>query len=266
MTDFGNIALMNKDDAFNDKMSLPGVKLGDMSSRSVRPTVRVTSICFSPTGNNFLMPIIRPISFTILIFLPTTGMQWIATSTEGLFLYNHDTWRIFVPFSADEDIAPETIKKALNEKVYDKGYLFNIELSCFELNNVNPCSFMKFTALMYALRLNLKDKIREVFENIPVSSSKSSNLVLFSSEANCYLLQFSVEAVCKALTPDYWVLFMQFLAAEIGESRHFQFCLKWAKSFLGSHLMELKQDPRIRPALNLLEKNMVDKQKDLISL
>ena len=59
---------------------------------------------------------------------------------------------------------------------------------------------------------------------------------------------------------------MQFLAAEFAESRHFDVCVKWAKVFLGVHLTELKQDPSIRPALNMLEKNMIDKQKDLMLL
>lgn len=48
-------------------------------------------------------------------------MQWIATSTEGLFLYNYDTWRIFVPFSAGEDATPASIKTAVLEAEYDKG-------------------------------------------------------------------------------------------------------------------------------------------------
>lgn len=34
----------------NVKLQLPGVRSGDMASRSIRPEVRVYSLQFSPTG------------------------------------------------------------------------------------------------------------------------------------------------------------------------------------------------------------------------
>lgn len=55
VTEFGNKSLINDDDdVTQDKLSLPGVRMGDKSSRTVRPEVRVTSVSFSPSGNAML--------------------------------------------------------------------------------------------------------------------------------------------------------------------------------------------------------------------
>lgn len=49
------------------------------------------------------------------------GMQWIATSTEGLFLYSAENSSLFIPISANENITPAAIYSALQEKEFDKG-------------------------------------------------------------------------------------------------------------------------------------------------
>ena len=51
MTEFGNIALVeDRDDDDNVALRLPGVRRGDMASRSFKPEVRVSQMQFSPTG------------------------------------------------------------------------------------------------------------------------------------------------------------------------------------------------------------------------
>lgn len=54
MTEFGNLALVEEREDMeggNVALKLPGVRSGDMASRSVKPEVRVFSLQFSPTGN-----------------------------------------------------------------------------------------------------------------------------------------------------------------------------------------------------------------------
>lgn len=53
MTEFGNMALVEeREDGQSGSMALrlPGVRAGDMASRSFKPEVRVTQIQFSPNG------------------------------------------------------------------------------------------------------------------------------------------------------------------------------------------------------------------------
>ena len=49
MTDFGSLALID-DKEEEDKIALPGVRKGDVSSRSYHPEIRVSCVRFSPTG------------------------------------------------------------------------------------------------------------------------------------------------------------------------------------------------------------------------
>uniref|UniRef100_A0A8B9I0P3 PWP2 small subunit processome component n=1 Tax=Astyanax mexicanus TaxID=7994 RepID=A0A8B9I0P3_ASTMX len=53
MTEFGSLALVDEGAGDGDgvHLTLPGVKRGDMSSRHFKPEIRVTSLRFSPTGN-----------------------------------------------------------------------------------------------------------------------------------------------------------------------------------------------------------------------
>ncbi|XP_077422157.1 PWP2 small subunit processome component [Vanacampus margaritifer] len=92
MTEFGSLALV--DDGAGDKdgvnISLPGVRRGDMSSRHFKPEIRVSSLCFSPTGRS-----------------------WAATSTEGLLIYSLDGALVFDPYDLDLDVTPASIRKQL---------------------------------------------------------------------------------------------------------------------------------------------------------
>lgn len=56
MTEFGNVALVEEreDDQHGPvALRLPGVKAGDMASRTFKPEVRVSQLQFSPTGTNY---------------------------------------------------------------------------------------------------------------------------------------------------------------------------------------------------------------------
>lgn len=53
MTEFGNVALVEEreeNEGGTVTLRLPGVRSGDMASRSMKPEIRVYSLQFSPTG------------------------------------------------------------------------------------------------------------------------------------------------------------------------------------------------------------------------
>ncbi|KAL3234593.1 Periodic tryptophan protein 2 [Nakaseomyces bracarensis] len=101
MTEAGSLDLIDSSGEYSDLEdridgSLPGSKRGgDMSTRSSRPEIRVTSVQFSPTANAFA-----------------------AASTEGLLIYSVDETLIFDPFDLDLDITPQATLEVLKEKDY----------------------------------------------------------------------------------------------------------------------------------------------------
>lgn len=112
MTEAGSLDLI--DDAgensdLEDRIdnSLPGSQRGgDLSTRKMRPEVRVTSVQFSPTANAFA-----------------------AASTEGLLIYSTNDTILFDPFDLDVDVTPHSTVEALREKQF-----LNALVMAFRLN------------------------------------------------------------------------------------------------------------------------------------
>lgn len=55
LTEFGNLGLVEEreeNEGGNITLRLPGVRKGDLASRSMKPEIRVYSLQFSPTGMN----------------------------------------------------------------------------------------------------------------------------------------------------------------------------------------------------------------------
>lgn len=109
LSEFGNLALVEEreeNEGGNVTLRLPGVKSGDMASRSIKPEVRVYSLQFSPTGQ-----------------------AWAAATTEGLLIYSLDVGLVFDPFQLELGITPETVKKTLNEEEYTKALMMALKLN-----------------------------------------------------------------------------------------------------------------------------------------
>ncbi|XP_046394793.1 periodic tryptophan protein 2 homolog [Ischnura elegans] len=109
MTEFGNLALVEeREDDTNGPLSirLPGVRSGDMASRSFKPEVRVFSLQFAPTGQ-----------------------AWAAATTEGLLVYSLDQGLVFDPYFLDIGITPETVKNTLKTKEYCKALMMAVKLN-----------------------------------------------------------------------------------------------------------------------------------------
>lgn len=79
---------------------------GDLSTRRVRPEVRVMSIQFSPTATAFA-----------------------AASTEGLLVYSVDDTIVFDPFDLDVDVTPRTTLESLQNKSYLESLVMSFRLN-----------------------------------------------------------------------------------------------------------------------------------------
>lgn len=91
-------------------------------------------------GVNFKLNVMKLLTFHVWL----SGRAWAATTTEGLLVYSLDSNLVFDPFDLDIDITPSSVKKTLAKGEYS-------------------------TALMLAFRLNEKDVIQEVLENILIN-------------------------------------------------------------------------------------------------
>jgi periodic tryptophan protein 2 len=109
MTEWGNLNLIESqaDTEIDDrKISLPGVQRGDYSSRSFKPEIQVTSVCFSPTAR-----------------------AWSACTTEGLLIYSLDSNLIFDPYDLDLDITPKAIRDNLDAENFSLALIQSLRLN-----------------------------------------------------------------------------------------------------------------------------------------
>lgn len=105
MTEFGNLALVEdreEREGGNVSIQLPGVQKGDMASRVFKPEVRVFSLQFSPTGE-----------------------QWAAATTEGLLIYALSIGLVFDPWELQIGITPKAVKDAIKNEEYSNGNSIN---------------------------------------------------------------------------------------------------------------------------------------------
>lgn len=150
-----------------------------------------------------------------LQFSPT-GQAWAAATTEGLLIYSLDVGLVFDPFQLELGITPDTVKIALNIKEYAK-------------------------ALMMALRLNEKQLIQRVVENIPLSD---------------------IELTATSLPDIYIDKILKFIASELELTRHIHFYLLWIETILTKHGPKINSSLQM-PILLTLQKNMQKKYDDI---
>ncbi|KAK7082129.1 U3 snoRNP protein [Halocaridina rubra] len=87
-------------------IKLPGTRQGDMSLRSFRPEVTVTSLSFS-----------------------NTGRSWAATSSEGLLIYSLDDDDLFDPIFLDVSNTPSAVRQKLKQREYSAALLMALQLN-----------------------------------------------------------------------------------------------------------------------------------------
>ncbi|KAJ8922015.1 hypothetical protein NQ315_008654 [Exocentrus adspersus] len=109
MTEFGNVALVEEreeNEGGNVAIKLPGVKKGDMASRAFKPEVRVFSLQFSPTGQ-----------------------QWAAATTEGLLIYSLCSGLVFDPWDLQIGITPAAVRDAIQEGDFTNALTMSMKLN-----------------------------------------------------------------------------------------------------------------------------------------
>jgi len=154
---------------------------------------------------------------TGLMFSPT-GRSFVATSTEGLLVYSLDRRIVFDPYELQIEITPQHIRRTMRGGELGK-------------------------ALVMALRLNEKDVVREVVEQVPVGN---------------------VELLVKDAPEKYIPRILEFVAEEFEETRHIEFYLKWTLFILSQHGRFLKEKcTDFMPVFNLLLKNLMRKKDNL---
>jgi periodic tryptophan protein 2 len=121
----------------NVTIRLPGVRVGDMASRSMKPEIRVFSLEFSPTGNIQKLICVLINNFNLIsvcvyllfeaynYYYVLSGQAWSAATTEGLLVYSLNVEFIFDPFQLEIGITPITVKEALAKKEFSTGAYSN---------------------------------------------------------------------------------------------------------------------------------------------
>ncbi|XP_019866738.2 periodic tryptophan protein 2 homolog isoform X2 [Aethina tumida] len=109
MTEYGNVALVEEREereGGNVAIRLPGVRKGDMASRIFKPEVRVFSLQFSPTGQ-----------------------QWVAATTEGLMIYSLCSGLVFDPWDLQMGITPKAVRQAIENGDHTNGLMMAMKLN-----------------------------------------------------------------------------------------------------------------------------------------
>lgn len=112
MTEAGSLDLIddagdNSDVEDRIDNTIPGSKRGaDLSTRKVRPEIRVTCVQFSPTATSFA-----------------------AASTEGLLIYSVNDSLFFDPYDLDIDVTPKSTLEELNNKEYLNALIMSFRLN-----------------------------------------------------------------------------------------------------------------------------------------
>lgn len=93
--------------AFRQDETLPGVRRGAASmARTTHPEIRGKAIVFSPSGRSFAV-----------------------ATTEGLLIYSLDDTLVFDPLDVGEDVTPEAIEAACEDRHYGRALLMALHLN-----------------------------------------------------------------------------------------------------------------------------------------
>ncbi|KAK9700457.1 WD domain, G-beta repeat [Popillia japonica] len=109
MTEYGNVALVEEREILEGghvTIKLPGVRKGDMASRSFKPEVRVFSLQFSPTGQ-----------------------AWAAATTEGLLVYSLTPGLMFDPWNLQMGITPTSVREAISNRDHTNALMMAMKLN-----------------------------------------------------------------------------------------------------------------------------------------
>uniref|UniRef100_A0A9J8CAV5 PWP2 small subunit processome component n=1 Tax=Cyprinus carpio carpio TaxID=630221 RepID=A0A9J8CAV5_CYPCA len=180
MTEFGSLSLVDEGIGDGDgvELSLPGVKRGDMSSRRYKPEIRVSSLCFSPTGRVFV--------FTAQHTDRDFRRSWAAASTEGLLIYSLDASLVFDPYDLDMDVMPASIRQQVKKKEWASAILLSFRLNEMPLIRevLEAVPYDQITVVCSSLPDVYVDKLLNF---VASTLEKSNHLQFYLSWAQCLL-------------------------------------------------------------------------------
>jgi len=112
-TEFGNVELFDLSDSEDEvdkerkRLKLPGTKHSDLSERSIRPSINISKLTFSPNGRDFAV-----------------------VSTEGgVSVFTVDARRRFDPFQLESDVTPERVLDLLSSSEYTSAICLSLRLN-----------------------------------------------------------------------------------------------------------------------------------------
>uniref|UniRef100_A0A9J7ZA71 Small-subunit processome Utp12 domain-containing protein n=1 Tax=Cyprinus carpio carpio TaxID=630221 RepID=A0A9J7ZA71_CYPCA len=149
MTEFGSLSLSSSH--------------CDMSSRRFKPEIRVSSLCFSPTGRS-----------------------WAAASTEGLLIYSLDTSLVFDPYDLDMDVTPASIRQQMKKKEWASAILLSFRLNEMPLIRevLEAVPYNQITVVCSSLPDVYVDKLLNF---VASTLEKCNHLQFYLSWAQCLL-------------------------------------------------------------------------------
>lgn len=142
---------------------MPGTQHNDIASRNYKPEVGVTSLKFSPNGQ-----------------------QWAAATTEGLMVYSLDKGIVFDPYQMTIEVTPKAIRNLMKNKEFAAALIMSLKL-----NEQN---------LVQEVMENIpQDDIHLVLESLPENFvQRTADFV--SKKINSHHIEFYLKWTCSLLT------------------------------------------------------------------
>ncbi|CAL4106663.1 unnamed protein product, partial [Meganyctiphanes norvegica] len=150
--------------------------------------------------------------------LEPSSRSWACCSSEGLLVYSLDNDWLFDPLQLDITNTPSAVKQKLHKKEYS-------------------------TALMMAIRLNMKSLKQEVIESIPLDS---------------------VEVVVSSLSQLYVESLLSYIGEVLESSPHMGLYCQWAAALVTTHGQTIKvRSQHIMSQLNGLQRALTTHHTNL---
>eukprot|EP00127_Corallochytrium_limacisporum_P007050 Clim_evm10s241 gene=Clim_evmTU10s241 len=195
------------------------VDSGDESDPELRKDRSLPGVKSGDFSKQRVAPEIR----VLAVYFAPSGESFVVSSTEGLIIFALDAQRIFDPFELDTETTPQAARAALyRQRDFEQ-------------------------ALIFSLRLNRDDLLREVFAATPVSF---------------------IEPVVRPLTLKYSLPLLEFTSRQILEDGQLERNVIWARHLLTHHGLEIRerggvQGPRLCVAV---QKALFEKASALTKL
>jgi len=183
------------DGEYHSSIALPGVKSGDLSERSVNPTICVTTVSFAPTMRSF-----------------------VAATTEGVLLFSLDSVSLFDPFGLEVGITEDSVRQLIGSQEYLHALVQAIKLNrtpliCEVFESV-PVSDIPFIASSIP-----SSSLETVLKNIALALESSRHLEFYTVWTNEILRQHAIFIKNNQMTSGSMMAVLRLLSRSL--TKHF---------------------------------------------